>query len=96
LQNYFAGVAAAAAGTLSDFTESVAAGAGAATLSVLGASVLALEEQDTQATAATTANNKTNFFIFFYLLKLNINKFGIKTDAKVQLISIQCTKKTPD
>jgi hypothetical protein len=94
VQNYFAGVAAAAA--VSAFAVSTAAGAGAATLSVLGASVLALEEQDTHATAPTTANNKTNFFIFFYLLKLNINKFGIKTDAKVRFILIQCTKKTID
>jgi hypothetical protein len=94
LQNYFAGVAAAAA--VSALAVSTAAGAGAVTLSVLGASSAFLEEQDTHATAATTANNKTNFFIFFYLLKLNINKFGIKTDAKVQLISIQCTKKTID
>jgi hypothetical protein len=62
--NYFTGaVAAVSTFAVSTFAVSTFT---AVESPVAGASAF-LEEQDTHATVATTANNKTNFFIFFYL-----------------------------
>jgi hypothetical protein len=71
VQNYFAGVATLAVSALTAVVSAAGAGATFVVSTPAGAASF-LAVQDTHATAATTANNNTNFFIFFYLLELNI------------------------